>query len=1070
MISSGMISSSASSVDPNLSQKLAADPRVSAWVSASAGTGKTKVLTDRLLNLMLTGTDPQKILCLTFTKAAAAEMKERLFGKLRQWVLLSEADLRNTLQHLTSEEPTPALMVRARSLFTHVLDIPHGMKIMTIHGFCQTILGRFPLEAQISPHFSILDEGVASVMLRQASRSVFSRLSGSSLNWGVSYFFRDMTFQDALEELLGQRPFLRSLVQKFGSVKEYAEELHRQLDLDPTIDLMSEDAATHFLEQNCYDLSFNKIGLLTLLQEQPDQPLLAQWLEATPSQRVALYNNYTHLYLTQKGTILKKLKVDHEEEAQRLYRLNERLHALETAQKTLTLYAYGQQIFEDYQELKQNESVLDYDDLIEKTIHLLQTPETASWVLYKLDGGIDHILIDEAQDTNPHQWQVILKLAEDLFRPDKSHRTLFVVGDAKQSIYSFQGAKPEDFVDLRDHFSKRSHHIGQTWRDVDLCVSFRSTQEVLSTVDELFSCPTRQQKLLSPQKIVHFPHRRCLGGKVSLWPLVLKSEKDEEKEPWSLPLNQQTLPSPQQILCERIASQISVMLQEQVILPSTGRPIEPRDILILLKQRGNLALDLIRELKKRHIPVSGADRFLLMGHIAAQDLAVLGEFLLQPLNDLALATVLRSPLIGMNEQDLEDLCYGREEKSLWKALLSCSSDSDQESYTQAAEWLKKILAKQDYLPPYELYHFILFDMEGKKKLLSRLSLEAEDALTEFLNQALLYEHQGPASLQGFLGYLQNNPIEIKRDGADQQLNQVRIMTIHGSKGLQAPVVILPEKIDGRDKVDKLLWSLDSMGQPEFMLARPPIIKDSPLTEDLKQKQQWREEAEDMRLLYVALTRAQDHLYVCGYANGKGEDWEDSWYGLLFPVVPTFDAWQEEEDAFVKEDDNKIILPEYFQRKIKIEAMPSLDDISEEEEQESICHDSKVLNPEAWRGIIIHKLLEELAAIPAHQREETARILLKKEISAKSEIEWAEEAIHSSLSILTQFSDFFGKNSVSEVEIMSSEGKLMRLDRVCFAQQAGDPLRILDYKTTHNPPVSADQISSSIRQQLQGFLS
>lgn len=1065
-----------SSLDPNVSQKQAADPRVSAWVSASAGTGKTKVLTDRLLNLMLTGTDPQKILCLTFTKAAAAEMEERLFDRLRQWVLLSDADLTKALYNLTSEPPSLAMLSRARSLFTHALDLPHGMKIMTIHSFCQAILGRFPLEAQLSPHFSILDEGAASLLLRQASRTVFNRLSDFPLQWGISRFFGDSTFQETLEELLDKRYFLRFLSHKFPRLQDYAEEVKSQLEIGPDVDLFKEEASVQFLQKNCYDLSFDKIGLLTLLQEDSGlPPLLSQWLEASPEQRMELYEEYTQLFHTKKGTILKKLKVNHPGEAERLYQLNQRRAAIEIAQKTLTIYAYGHEIFEAYQALKEEEGVLDYDDLIEKTIQLLQTPDTAAWVLYKLDGGIDHILIDEAQDTNPHQWEVITKLAEDLFRPDKSHRTLFVVGDAKQSIYSFQGAKPEDFIDLRTHFAQRSAHIGQIWRDVDLTVSFRSTQEVLAIVDKLFSCPTRQEKLLSSQKIVHHPYRQCLGGKVSRWPLIFKEEGSAaEEEPWALPVTQHRQSSPQQVLCTRIALQIRTMLSQKKVVPSTGKPIEPRDILILLKQRGSLALTLIQELKKHQIPVAGADRFLLMTHIAAQDLLVLGEFLVQPLNDLALATVLRSPFIGMGEEDLENLCYNRQDQSLWSVLLSRVNDHP--IYEEAAQWLKKVFSKQDYLPPYELYHFILHDMGGKEKLLARLSVEAEDTLTEFLNQALQYEHQGAPTLQGFLSYLEKNFIEIKRDSANRHLNQVRIMTIHGSKGLQAPIVILPEKVDSRDKINKLIWSLDPKGQPQFVLIRPPIPQDTPLTIHLKELQQWREEAEDMRLLYVALTRAQDHLYMCGYAQKATlEAPEDSWYAALSGIISEAEPWEEGEvTAPNGPQEGKVtpeepLLPVYFHHQIKLETVPLVDDISSPDLPSEVWSKSssgfdKMLRPEALRGIIIHKFLEELAEISADQREEKIAILLENEKRSQEH----REAIQASLHILTQFPEFFGPNSVPEVEILSTKGKLMRLDRVCFGKKPGDPVWILDYKTTQIPPVSVEETPPTIRQQLEVY--
>lgn len=1054
-------------INPNIPQKLAADPTVSSWVSASAGTGKTKVLTDRLLNLMLIGTNPGKILCLTFTKAAAAEMEGRLFEKLRHWVLLSDEELQKVLQNLTGEAPSSALMKRARTLFTTVMDLPHGIKILTIHSFCQNILCRFPLEAQVPPHFTILDDAQADNHLRQASKVIFKRTTKHPLNWGITTYFKDQSFQDSLEELLSQRHQLRQLVHLFPTPDAYAEKLKAYFLLPEKTDLFYSDERTKILEAACQDLSFDKLALIRAVEEQfgesySDSPasdtvltLMHQWLTASPSQRVFLFDDYCRLFLTREGTPLKKPKINYPPEGDRIQTLLQKLNALETAQKSLTLYSFGQQIFDEYQQIKLKEAALDYDDLIEKTVTLLNTPNTAAWVLYKLDGGIDHILIDEAQDTNPNQWKVILGLAEDFFRPDKTNRTLFVVGDAKQSIYSFQGAKPEDFVSLRNHFSEKSTQIGQTWRDVDLTVSFRSTPQVLSLVDKIFEPEGRQQQLLAPQKIIHHPHRHTHEGLVTLWPLVLQQEETEVLPPWTLPNRQILQHSPQQDLAQKLAQQIKSLLQSKTPLPSTGELVQPRDILILLKQRSSFVTSLIRELRKQNIPVAGADRFLLTDHLAAQDLMVLGEFLLQPLDDLALATLLRSPFIALSEENLESLCVNREEKSLWGALLEKASTH--EIYQTAVDWLKSILSKQDYLPPYELYSFALHTMGGKKKLLTRLTLEAEDTIHEFLNQALLYEQQGQISLQGFLGYLKNNPIEIKRDSSSQHLNQIRLMTIHGSKGLQAPIVIIPEKVDGRDRINKLVWSIDNFGQADLMLIRPAAAKDCEASLHLKEKQSHRDDAEDKRLLYVALTRAQDHLYLCGYGNKSSDD---SWYALVRDTLGIVEPWGEEERT----------CPVSYETPALIDEIPTYlsEDIALNLNKSSNTEKNKIpetLSPAVEKGIIIHRLLEELAVLDPAERLSKAPSILKLYTSAK---DLQQDCLETTLSVLETFPEFFGKDAVNELELITAEGKLMRLDRVVISKNPETPIQILDYKTTSTPPLSTQDIHPDIRQQLSDY--
>lgn len=1050
-------------------QKLAADPRVSSWVSASAGTGKTKVLTDRLLNLMLMGTDPSKILCLTFTKAAAAEMQTRLFDKLRQWVLLSDEELTSTLTELTHQAVTPILLTHARSLFTQVLDLVGGIKILTIHSFCQTILSRFPLEADIPPHFTILDDAQADQYLSQATKGVLDGLEGEMIDnnilWGISHFFKDSTFQDSLEELLSQRSNLRALVTRFPTLQSYQEHLCDQLNLD-TPNLCDPQAEQKLIERACQDLAFDKIGLLEILQSASDPDsashrLLAQWLESTASQRLALLDDYCRLYLTKDGSPLKKPKVDHPAEGERLIRLFQKRNALGIAQKTLTLFSYGQRIFQDYQSLKANDGMLDYDDLIEKTVTLLNTPNTAAWVLYKLDGGIDHILIDEAQDTNPPQWQVILSLADDFFRSDKAHRTLFVVGDAKQSIYSFQGAKPEDFVTLRSHFSTLSQNIGQTWRDINLSVSFRSTPKVLELVDRVFANDSVQRQVLATEQIVHKPFRQNHVGNVALWPLILKEEKEEALAPWTLPNRQIQNTSLPQELAQKLANQILVMLNRGDILPSTGQPIQPKDILILVKTRSELVTALIRELKKKNIPVAGADRFLLTNHIAAQDLIVLGEFLLQPLDDLALATVLRSPFINMEEQDLEDLCFGRE-GSLWGSLIQQADK--REIYGEAYQWLKKIMTQQDYLPPFELYTFILTTMGGRDLLLERLSLEAEDAINEFLNQALQFERKHQVTLQAFLGFLKTTRLEIKRDSADQQMNQIRIMTIHGSKGLQAPVVIIPEKVDARDRPEKILWEVNRDGVVELMVARPAVANDCDLTMRLKDEQLQRDDAEDKRLLYVALTRAQDNLYLCGYGNKQSGD---SWYTTVLSTLGQPEPWEApESDSEYAEcgSAGDMEFPHYLREacmRVTIES-------PEEEEKAHDFASDEAGESGRLRGILIHKLLEDLPLLPESQRQQGAMGILR--MLGYGLTPETQSYIDLVLSILTneKFSCFYGADSISELEVMRADGSLIRLDRIVLSTDPSLPIKILDYKSASHPPAFGAEIPVMIRDQMEGY--
>ncbi|MBW8309879.1 MAG: UvrD-helicase domain-containing protein [Candidatus Paracaedibacteraceae bacterium] len=1035
--------------NPSYPQKLAASPQVSAWVSASAGTGKTKVLTDRILNLMLNGEDPSKILCLTFTKAAAAEMQTRLFQRLSAWVQMDDAQLHQTLEDLWQGPVTPILHHKARSLFTQILDLSGGIKIQTIHGFCQTVLGRFPLEARIPAQFSILDDMTASALLRRASAKMLHQKSQEypDLFALLALHYKDKKFEETLEDLLSHRRHLRQL--SHHNIDSYSQHLKTILAIPSNISLLDYQARESLITNASQEGIYDRAGLLACLNVKAN-PILEQWLASSGEERVKLYDQYARLFLTADGAISKRPAVKHDGEAERIYRLNGTLNRLEIAQKSLVLFVLGTAIYDHYQQQKLAESTLDYDDLIEKTINLLNDPELAAWVLYKLDGGIDHILIDEAQDTNPAQWDVIKALMQDFFRPDKSNRTLFVVGDSKQSIYSFQGADPHDFVQLEQFFAQQSQAIGQPWRSVDLSVSFRSTPEILTLVDSVFADKTLQEQVLAESNLVHTPFRQDHQGKVCLWPSLVKSEPEEKDDHpgWTLPIDRTPDTGLHQQCAQQIAQQIDHLLYSGMVLPSTQQPIQAKDILILVRQRSDFINHLIRSLKQRHIPIAGADRFLLTSHLAVKDLLSLGQFLLQPLDDLSLATVLTSPLIGLSHADLMTLSINRQ-GSLWMELIK---HAESPIYKPAYEWLKEALDKTDYLSPFELFSHILHKLDGKKRILSRLSHEAEDVLGEFLNLLLTLEHQLIPTLELVMGEILAQGYELKRDSADTQHNEVRIMTIHGSKGLQAPVVILVEKFNAKSPPTNILWHHTEQ-QCNLLLVSPPKAQDIDFTTTLKANHLFNETAEDKRLLYVALTRAQDHLYLCGYGDKLPQD---SWYNLLENKGVAPEEWIPAaplplQDSPMAASLWSPVLPDFLCTTIDLSHR--LKPIEEKE----------LTTAQAHRGILIHKLLEVLPDIhPSLWQEKGLQIIQ----SLTSDRALQQDCLATTLTLLQtdNLQEFFGQDSVAELEVMTANGDLIRLDRIVL----GSTIKILDYKSSQTPPLSAIHISQSIRQQLEGY--
>ena len=521
------------------------------------------------------------------------------------------------------------------------------------------------------------------------------------------------------------------------------------------------------------------------------------------------------------------------------------------------------------------QGVLDYDDLISAALDLLRRPGIAPWVLFKLDGGLDHILIDEAQDTNPDQWQIVAALAEEFFAGEEAGhrlRTIFAVGDAKQSIYSFQRADPRAFLAMREHFERRISAARQEWRVVPLEVSFRSTEPVLTAIDAVFRHEAaRNGVALDGSEIRHIASRAGHAGVVELWPPAV-GQPEEPPDPMALPVIRQRTTQPRTRLANAIAATIADWLDKGELLEASGRPIRPGDVMVLVRRRNEFVGELLRALKQRDIPVAGADRLILTEQLAVQDLVALGRFLLLPEDDLTLATVLKGPLFGMDEEMLFDLAYDRGSEKLWQRLRVKAGKSPQ--LRRAVERLSDLLARADFVPPYELYAEILGAQGGRRMLLERLGLEAEDPVEEFLALALSYEREHVPSLQGFLRWLVAGDTEVKRDFGARQRDEVRILTVHGAKGLEAPVVFLPDTMQLPNLPDTLLWT----EREALPLWCPRADLAVPFYTSEKRALRERQLEEYRRLLYVALSRAQDRLYICGWQTRESPK-EGAWHAL-----------------------------------------------------------------------------------------------------------------------------------------------------------------------------------------------
>ena len=1098
----------------------AARPLDSVWVSASAGSGKTHVLTDRVLRLLLSGTAPSRLLCLTFTKAAASEMANRIHHRLGAWARADDAELRADLAKLgelaaddkrPEDRPEDRRLDTARRLFAEVLDAPGGLKIETIHAFCDSLLARFPLEAGLAPHFTVMDERTAAEHLDLAIDAVLrDACHGAKDGQGaagdvaaaiarLSILVNQNAFTELMAALLRERGRLRRMTG--GVLGPIADAINRALGVEAGDD----DGA--LVERACADDNLDRAGLSRAAGalgaggagDRKNGPTIRAWLD-TPVRRAAGFDDYVRVFLTKKDhprrPLLSRAAAKTcpeaeevlEREASRLAALCERRKALAVSVATIDLLRAGQAVDIAYEGVKRRHARLDYDDLVLQASTLLADGAAAAWILFKLDGGLDHILIDEAQDTNPEQWRIIAALAEEFFAGHgarETERTLFAVGDPKQSIYGFQRADPAQFSRWRTHFSERIRAVGKLWRSVDLVVSFRSTAPVLAAVDAVFGAPEARDGLLfDGDWLDHESNRRGQAGVVEVWPIEEPTELPELGR-WQPPLTRTGTARPSARLARRIAARIREGLDRGEMLPSRARPMAPGDIMILVQRRSRFLEEMVRALKQARVAVAGADRMVLTEQIAVMDLMAFGHFLLLPEDDLNLAVVLKSPLVGWSEDQLYALAEPRGDQTLWRALIEASEHDPWCQRTRA--FLGHWLGRADFAPPYELYAELLGAAGARRRLVARLGEQANEPIDEFLARALDYEQAGPPSLQGFLHWLSAGRAEVKRD-LDHGRGEVRVMTVHGAKGLQAPIVFLPDTCRVPRLGDPLLW----LGEDGPVLWPGPRQREDAVCRAARATADRRRDQEYRRLLYVAMTRAEDRLYVCGWRM-RHQPPEHCWYELVrrgvTPISVGFDlgggrtGYRIESPQSAPPDqavetpsdvEDEAPPPDWLYAPAPVETSPALRLAPSRPSEDEPPVRSPLADFAAGRigyrrGDLIHRLLETLPELSVAARRAAAERFLARPLHELAEAERREIA-DETLAILEApaFAALFGPGSRAEVPLIGVVGAAVisgRIDRLVVGE---DAILVIDYKTNREPPASVAEVAPAYLRQMAAY--
>lgn len=888
-----------------VAQAKATNPRGSAWVSANAGSGKTFVLARRVLRLLLDDQDPSSLLCLTFTKAAAAEMAARVFDELARWTRLDDQDLADTLADLQGNASAGDL-AKARSLFARALETPGGLKIQTIHAFSESLLHQFPFEAGVAASFTVLDDRDADALMQAARADVIARAARGDDEPLADAFDRllrrmaDMGLNDTLDAVLRSR---HALVRAFdaASITGFDARLSHLLSLHAALLGLGEadrETVGKILADPMRSSAHLPSDYIEMLQASVPDPsatdikntnlmLSAHKSETAESRAEA----WADLLYTGAGAprglsrFLPRIAKQVPDVLERVAAEQQRGANLIAHAHYADLMHVALKVLDRFESLKARRGALDFDDLIARTAALLTRSDAQAWVRYKIDQRIDHVLVDEAQDTSAQQWAIIRALSDDFFDGDAARQnvtpTFFAVGDDKQSIYSFQGADPRQFDGTRRALETKALQAQIPFEArVQLLLSFRSTRDILSAVDTVFARSQALQGVTLDEGLVHEPFRDY-RGQVEIWPII-KGQNTEEPEDWTAPVD--TLPAPHLQLADAIAHRIAELI-------AGGRT--PGDILILLRTRGAMADAINRALKQRAIAVAGTDRLLLTDHIAVEDLMVLMQVALLPEDDLALATLLTSPLVGLSDEQLELLAVGGGDLAVGRPGLlidALNAPTDDPSIHQAALDVRHWRAMADYASPFTFLSTVLGADGGRAEMMARLGEDCRDPLDEVLRLARAEETRpgsALASLEAFLDTLRRIKLDIKRD-METRADKVRIMTVHGSKGLEAHTVFLVDTcrlpMSPRGIVEVELPEGET-GQGSSHQAVPPLVliksdTHAPAYGQIKQARETRQLEEYRRLLYVAMTRAKDQLIITGHTTGDKEIPEGSWYDLV----------------------------------------------------------------------------------------------------------------------------------------------------------------------------------------------
>ena len=1026
-----------------LLQQTASNPKNSAWVFASAGSGKTKILTDRVLRLLLSGVAPNKILCLTFTKAAASEMEKRINSALGNWVICDDATLEKQLHDLSGKIPSDEELKKARTLFVKILDSDSKIKAQTIHSFCQTLIKIFPFEANVKPNFEVLEENQEKLLIKTAQSELRKKAlmneNLKNLITKITATLHDESLLDLTSELLDKKENLIFLKEKFFGIEGVIEEIFAQFGLTKKDN--EEKIFSEFLIKADHDRN-NEIAQILEHSALATNVTMAKKIQeffAAPS--LKKFPLYYSVFFTQEGSLRKipgknipdDFKAELAELADELIEFSEKINSLKIANDSANILRLCNEILEIYSQLKNQSSKLDYNDLIIESNRLLSNSQHRDWIKMKMDSGFDHILIDESQDTNHQQWNIIKALSEDFFSglsASPKDRSIFIVGDEKQSIFSFQGSDANISADIFSYFEEK---LGKNLKKIELNNSFRSKKEILAAVDKVFADEARQKAITKIGKFQNHQAIRTGSGLVEIWPQVKldKKEKTDEGFEWKLDFSGDEEEKEAAIMAKMVSAKIQNLVEKEK--RNYG------DVMILLRNRTNKFLpELIKSFHQFQIPFTSISRIRFSASLLIQDLLAASKFALLAEDDLNLASLLKSAFFLISEEELLEICVRKNQEKI--SLFAAIQDE------KIKNQLTEITQKSRELNAFEFFYFLLCEKNYRRNFISYFGSESAEILDKLLLHIFEFQKNFSPNLQKFLEFVEKIDPEISLSGEEN--NRVKITTVHSSKGLQAPIIFMPDCCynprqftSNKGQIfwanDLPLWCVRKSGENQ-------MIRDARAIRFDEMSQEY------LRLLYVAMTRAADELYIGGFGNISAPN---CWFEIVKGALP--------ENVVEEVNTSSLVIPE----KAGIQNVrEELDPRFREDDTERKEATSTPINLAQIKGEVIHKVFEIFGK--NYREEKNWLKVLAQKIVQKAEI-LSEKDHHEIIELTSKFldsklfSEVFSGDVKCEIEL-AADGNFGRIDLLIEKEKE---ILIIDYKSDETLP---DKTPQEYLQQLTAY--